>query len=280
MQNNEWSLIGFTLISQLSVGFIFLANISYFLNNSMSSAIWWKSPELLILILLGIAGLISLLHLGNPVNAPKSINNLSSSWISREILALGVLVFFLLILMLAKYLFTAPQWIISILYIISSFIGILFIYSMTRIYMIETVPSWNCIYTPISFFSSVLLFLILGCFYLSIKSDIVPINAVKLLLIIFLIVHLAMGILNQIYLNGLEIKGIENISFKEGMFYSLFLLRIILLILSILALVLLYIEPAFIPGKNIFIFLIISILLTQELITRLLFYQSYFRLGM
>lgn len=39
-----------------------------------------------IVAVLGLGMLASLLHLGNPFNAPRAITNLGTSWLSREIL--------------------------------------------------------------------------------------------------------------------------------------------------------------------------------------------------
>ncbi len=48
------------------------------------------NPVLLALIFIGSATLSSFLHLGNPANATGALNNLSGSWLSREILAIGI----------------------------------------------------------------------------------------------------------------------------------------------------------------------------------------------
>ena len=48
-----------------------------------------RNPVLLALVFIGVATVVSFLHLGKPSNAPNALNNLSGSWLSREILALG-----------------------------------------------------------------------------------------------------------------------------------------------------------------------------------------------
>ena len=93
MRNKDWTLVFFTVLSQLSVGVILcitwlagLENDSRFVDMLGPQ---FKNPVLLALVSVGVATGISLMHLGNPKNAPRSLNNLAGSWVSREILALA-----------------------------------------------------------------------------------------------------------------------------------------------------------------------------------------------
>lgn len=78
---NEWPLVVFTFIFTFLSGWIFSFQPG--------------SPLILkgIFILLGIIGIIiSTLHLGKPFRAPRSIINLKTSWLSREILLSGLFI--------------------------------------------------------------------------------------------------------------------------------------------------------------------------------------------
>ena len=78
----EWPLAVFTFLSAFLVGW-FWAGIG---NHSIPLSPW------LMLVIAGVAMAVSTLHLGKPLRAYKSINNLITSWLSREILMFGLFV--------------------------------------------------------------------------------------------------------------------------------------------------------------------------------------------
>ena len=154
MSNGEWSLISFAILSQLSVGlkrafgFILFAHQSVYGN--LNSGISFLSPEFYILLIIMLATLTSFLHLGSPGHSFNTLNNLSGSWISKEILMLTVFGLSILLIMTCR----ALNWsgdVSKILFIFSGLSGVLLILSMSGIYMISTIPAWNGFYTPFSF---------------------------------------------------------------------------------------------------------------------------------
>ena len=291
MHNGEWSLISFTLLSQLSVGlmlslgFIFLMHQSVFEN--LNAGIGFKTPELIVLIFIVIATLLSLLHLGSPLHSYNSLNNLGGSWISREILMLSVFGFAVLLFFLSRML----NWSIGMTQILMAFsalTGVIFILSMIGIYMIPIVPSWNGFYTPLSFFGSAILLGVAGMIILISTSNLTVVNStlliqvIRILMIVSIILILA-SIFHQYQISKLSNTGIEQIQFNSGPFLVLFLIRIFLLILVLAGLVYLMIQVSNYQASYADIrayFICISILiLIEEIIGRYLFYQSYFRLG-
>ena len=286
MHNNEWSLIFFTLISQLSVGILLMFSFVFFVNHNYneSQTIWWKSSEFLILFLLGLAGGISLLHLGKPVNAANSVTNFAGSWISKEILSLGILLISVFVLFMLRWILPTPIWSVKLMLIISSMAGVIFIYSMTRIYMIETIPSWNTWFTPISFFSSVVLFFLLSLFLMNalgikVWSDVIESNSLILMLFVFIIFQIIFGSIHQFNLSAMDAVGIEKISFTKGMYVCLFIIKMMMLFLSLLYLFFLYLNPEKMNLNSMAGISFILILFFQEFIGRFMFYQSYFRIG-
>lgn len=286
MHNNEWSLIFFTLISQLSVGILLMFSFLHFVypNTVNSLSVWWKSPEIVILVLLGIGSIISLLHLGNPLNAPNSINNLMGSWISKEILGLGLLVGSVFVLFLVRWIFESPIWLLNLMVIISSLTGIFFIYSMSRIYAIATIPSWDTWFTPVSFFFSVILFGLISVILMNVigngmLSNLVQIKQIILILLIFIIIQLVATILHQFKLSGFESAGIEGISFSKGMYFSMFIVRTALLFILGIVCLFIYINSPHIELNSLFGLILLLALISQEFIGRMMFYQSYFRIG-
>ncbi len=291
MHNGEWSLISFTLLSQLSVGlvlalgFIFLMHQSVFAN--LNSGFSLKSPEIIILILILVATLLSLLHLGSPAHSYHSLNNIGGSWISREILTLSVFGFFVLLYFLSRLL-NWPPVLSQILLALSAISGIIFIFAMVGIYMISVVPVWNSFNTPLSFWGSVFLLgfagmlLFLGTSNPSQISHSMMIQMIRIMMIVSTLMILT-SVFHQYQISKLSNTGIEQIQFGSGVFLSLFLVRIVLLIVVFLGLfyVMLQISKHSQTYADIQAYLlVISILiLIEEVVGRYLFYGSYFRLG-
>jgi anaerobic dimethyl sulfoxide reductase subunit C (anchor subunit) len=156
MQINEWSLIIFTTIMQMAVGsFVILGGVHFFASRRYSE----KDAELLsdrALLAIGpvvaLALLVTLLHLGNPLNAPQAIGNLGSSWLSREI---GLA----LVFSIGGAVFAFMQWrkigspsIRKALALAVAAVGLVLVYAMSQVYQLPTVPAWDSLATPVSFF--------------------------------------------------------------------------------------------------------------------------------
>jgi anaerobic dimethyl sulfoxide reductase subunit C (anchor subunit) len=94
----------------------------------------------------------SFFHLGSPIKAVNALNNLATSWLSREILLelLFIGAFILYAFMQLRNISTIP--IRRKTALVTAIIGLLLVFSMAKIYMLPTVPVWNNIWTPISFF--------------------------------------------------------------------------------------------------------------------------------
>ena len=156
MSNSEWPLLFFTLTAQLSVGaFLFWELPKYFSSERfLLKNISPVKPYLIFTLLAITALMISFLHLGKPFHAVYSLSNIKSSWLSREILLISLYSFMLIfytILVWKKYQNEKVMILISGLTVIS---GLMMIYAMARIYMLQTVPSWNSPATIIEFYTA------------------------------------------------------------------------------------------------------------------------------
>jgi len=150
-------LIGFTLLSQMSAGLLVLYNIMVFLptfRNKGRMPAWFKTIPLTAFIL-GISAMIfSIFHLGHPLKAAQSLNNLSSSWLSREILFMLLFLFFN-----GSYvfmIFRMSEWkrLMLVFLNLGSLLGIVLVYSMSRVYTDLPVPAWQPIFTFLNFSAS------------------------------------------------------------------------------------------------------------------------------
>jgi anaerobic dimethyl sulfoxide reductase subunit C (anchor subunit) len=157
----ERSLVVFTLLAQLATGAFWthsLLSLWAGLHTNLETAHLLTAPAFLGIIPVMVAALlVSLLHLGTPLNAWRAAANLRSSWLSREI------VFTLLFTLLeaafawAYWQQIGEQWLWLLLGLGAALAGGLVLYSMTRLYMLRTIDSWNSWMTPASFLTSTLL---------------------------------------------------------------------------------------------------------------------------
>ena len=79
MNTNEWALIIFTVVMQMAVGsFIILGGVHFFAarRNGIAEADKLSDRALLAIGPVVVFGLlVTFLHLGNPINAPRAIAN-------------------------------------------------------------------------------------------------------------------------------------------------------------------------------------------------------------
>jgi anaerobic dimethyl sulfoxide reductase subunit C (anchor subunit) len=161
MNVHEWALVAFTILSQMAVGSFLILGIVHIYAvrkagieeaDLLSDRAW-----LAIVVVMGLALVASLFHLGNPLNAPRAVTNLATSWLSREIL-LGVIFAVLALVFALMQWFKFGSFLLrNIVTWITAIVGLLMVYFESRIYMIQSEPAWNTFATPISFFVTALL---------------------------------------------------------------------------------------------------------------------------
>ncbi|MBI3310377.1 MAG: dimethyl sulfoxide reductase anchor subunit family protein [Serratia liquefaciens] len=155
---HEWPLMLFTVLGQCVVGAIIvmgLAVIGGSLNEQQGRAV--HRSMFFLWLLMGIAFVASMLHLGSPWRALNSLNRVGASALSNEIAA-GALFFAVgggcwLLAVLGKM----PPALGKLGLWVTMALGIVFVYAMTRVYQIDTVPTWHNGYTTLSFFLTVLI---------------------------------------------------------------------------------------------------------------------------
>lgn len=152
----EWPLVVFTIAGQTAVGMSLLVLLPL----SFSTGVSWNagSRGAVLTVLATIFGLLvgaaalSFFHLRHPFRARRVLANLRTSWLSREI-------FFELAFMslvgLAYVLVRTGNAEVAFFRAAAggaALMGILFLVSMSKLYMLESLPPWNQAYTGISFF--------------------------------------------------------------------------------------------------------------------------------
>lgn len=300
---SDWPLIIFTLLVQMSVGtFLFLGILHDLSFVKLDERIFTTvSNSLLKLIsaILVLALIVAFFHLGNPLNAINALNNLESSYLSKEILSLIIYIVLGTIFLLVYKKYNTKRVLIFFLALITTLLGFITIAFMASIYMLETVPIWNNLFTPISFYFSVL---ILGSgviFYSLIRiinkkfllSDLdessreklsYTLNFLLVVITFLLLMNLVLTFTQLIFLGtGNEsLVASYNIIVRGNLFFVIIkvILSVVLLTLSFLFIKKYRLEKSLLSLHKYSTFYFILILLI-ELIGRYLFYASYHRIG-
>jgi anaerobic dimethyl sulfoxide reductase subunit C (anchor subunit) len=169
MAGHEWSLVLFTVVMQMAVGaFVVLGGMHWFAQK-------WYGPEQAdrlsdrALVAIGPAVVFALLatlfHLGNPLNGPRAMVNIATSWLSREILL--ALVFSgggaVFAFMQWRKLATPPAR--NLLALVVAAVGIVLVLAMSMVYRLPTVPAWNTGATTLTFLVTTFLLggMAMGC---------------------------------------------------------------------------------------------------------------------
>ena len=176
MLAEEWPLIVFTLLTQISAGTFLFSGINSLIANKEKNI---QKQELIIVFIIGFLGLIfAFFHLGKPLHAINALNNLSSSWMSREILFVAIFLLITFVLLLKSYsILRFKSSLKSLLVLLNIIIIIALTYSMIHIYYLPTIISWNNIFTWYEFISCTL---ILGALlFLMTEKKHVPSRTIK-----------------------------------------------------------------------------------------------------
>ncbi|HDL6477053.1 TPA: dimethyl sulfoxide reductase anchor subunit family protein [Yersinia enterocolitica] len=149
---HEWPLMVFTVLGQCVVGgFIVLGLALIFGGLSRGQQQRVHRSMFALWVLMALAFIASTLHLGLPMRAFNSLNRVGESALSNEIAAgsvfFAVAGFYWLLAILNKM----PALLGKIWLVVAMVLGVVFVYAMCRVYSIDTVPTWDNIYTPLGF---------------------------------------------------------------------------------------------------------------------------------
>jgi DMSO reductase anchor subunit len=213
--------------------------------------------------------------------------------LSREILALAVYSVSLFVILILGWNNRGFEF-LGYLLALSSAFGAAFLWMMTRIYVIPTIPPWNSWYTGLSFLSttfglglmSILLFhhgllVRAGCetCYEQFLND----GTTRMLVVslgLVLLVELIGGFVHQSRLVKIN-TGIDRPVCDRGIFYRFFLARMAILVLLLVLVAMILFKSAVLTGDGSrgWVYLLPALVITQALIGRLLFFSSYSRVG-
>ena len=286
----EWSLVSFTLLAQMAVGIILVGECLLARTTDSAQRLSIRRQSLVSLVLLSLGALLSLGHTGNPVNAYNTILNILYSWLSREIVMVGLTGLALLYL---AWLRIRPQEHPSErrVALVAVLCGFVLIAVMGQVYRLPVAPAWNNYSGTLLFFASAL---VLGAFWFGFvfslwrteqtggqfsgsKDRIVPVILFAVAGFALVAISLPLALSGQ---GAVVNEGTANIP-ALCLVWSL-VLRIALLALALMLFLWLMLRSAM-YGKSLmslgmgFVFLLAF---AAEFFGRTLFYLSYARIGL
>ena len=307
MNTQEWPLIIFSILAQMSVGaFVTLGimhNFALRTTNEKEADRLSDRALLAIEVVMILALLASFFHLGNPLNAPRAISNVGSSWLSREILC-GVLFGGL------GFVFAFLQWrkigsfsMRNVLAWVTAAVGLCLVFSMSQIYMLNTQPSWNTWATPVLFFTTAFLLgalaigtaLVVNYRYVKEKEPgcaetqcmLVQrsIRWIAVASVVLLGIELVVIPLQMTYLASSSIpQAIASVALTYNQFGTLFAMRLILVFLGAgVFAVFLYRNALSVDRQqamSYFVFGAFALVLVAEVMGRYLFYATHLKIGL
>ncbi len=256
----EWTLIVFTTFCQLSIGMAIFAFLSAsFKEYAIEKKLWIFS-----LLSVAIAGLASVLHLQNPFNALYTLTQLGTSWLSREIVCVGIFggLLFLQVIKNTKFIGC-----------LASLAGLLLLYVMTMVYAsVEEMPYWRFLGTLLAFLGTTLL---LGGAVAFIMSRNAECACLKKSAIIAYITGLLFVLGSKLSWVANTLKN-PDLAVPEALTQGYFNLDVQLFFLLFGSLFLLVNKPIKFP---VVMYLAFLLLLGAELAGRALFFLAQFKVG-
>ncbi|EMW0953578.1 TPA: dimethyl sulfoxide reductase anchor subunit family protein [Citrobacter freundii] len=154
---HEWPLVLFTVLGQCVAGALIVSGYGWLTTKDDAVKQRIVRSMFFLWLVMGIAFLASVMHLGSPLRAFNSLNRIGASALSNEI-ASGSLFFAVGGLWwLVAFLGKMPATLGKIWLLLSMLLGLVFVYAMTNVYQIDTVPTWYNGYTTLAFFMTMLL---------------------------------------------------------------------------------------------------------------------------
>jgi anaerobic dimethyl sulfoxide reductase subunit C (anchor subunit) len=253
----------------------------------------------LIAFILFIAFIVASFHLGNPVNAVNSLNNLESSWLSREILSIILFTISGGIFLFIYKKYSRNKKLVFTFALFTTLLGFIAIASMSMIYMLKTVPVWNNVFTPISFYLSALLLgsgvmfyslirIMRRRFFLTALDESsgeklnYTLNFLLVVITFLLFLNLTITFIQIIFLGSGNdpLKAGYNLLIEENLFFIIVKVILLIIVLTLSFLIIKHYRL----NKSLFELykystLYFILILIIELIGRYLFYASYHRIG-
>ncbi|MEZ9517716.1 dimethyl sulfoxide reductase anchor subunit family protein [Vibrio splendidus] len=278
---HEWSLIFFTVLAQTAVGsYLLISARALVLGHDEEKLNSYKVPMFILWALMGLGFMFSTTHLGSPMRAFNAFNQLGSAWLSNEVF-FGA----------AFFAVGGLQWLLSVLkkggvaiqkalMVGAMVLGVIFMYAMINVYMINTVPTWDNIYTPLSFIMTMVVGgLLLSQFVIVFANDsrFTVDRNITMLAVIAVAISLLVTVGKLNLIGDIQTSAAKASELVDGL-GSYVILQVALLMASLLIWILPMLNKAKVNPVNLGLALVLF--LASELIGRGLFYSLHMTSGL
>ncbi|MCQ8866716.1 MULTISPECIES: dimethyl sulfoxide reductase anchor subunit family protein [Vibrio] len=278
---HEWSLIFFTVLAQTAVGgYLLIGARALVLGHDEEKLNSYKVPMFILWALMGLGFMFSTTHLGSPLRAFNAFNQLGSAWLSNEVF-FGA----------AFFAVGGLQWLLSVLkkggvaiqkalMVGAMVLGVIFMYAMINVYMINTVPTWDNIYTPLSFIMTMVVGgLLLSQFVIVFANDsrFTVDRNITMLAVIAVAISLLVTVGKLNLIGDIQTSVAKASELVDGL-GSYVILQVALLMASLLIWILPMLNKAKVNPVNLGLALVLF--LASELIGRGLFYSLHMTSGL
>ncbi|MEJ6080313.1 dimethyl sulfoxide reductase anchor subunit [Vibrio sp. 1-Bac 57] len=278
---HEWSLIFFTVLAQTAVGgYLLVSSRALAMGHSVEKINSYKVPMFVLWAIMGIGFIFSTTHLGSPLRAFNAFNQLGTAWLSNEVF-FGA----------AFFAVGGLQWLLSVLkkgganlqkalMVVAMVLGTIFMYSMVKVYMIDTVPTWFNIYTPISFVMTIVVAgLLLSQFvFVSAKDSRFSIDRnIAILAIVAIALSLLATIGKANLIGDIQSSVVKASELVDGL-GSYLLIQVALLMLGLLFWIVPLVNKSSVSSITLSVALVL--VLASELVGRGLFYSLHMTSGL
>ncbi|MEJ6123884.1 dimethyl sulfoxide reductase anchor subunit [Vibrio sp. 2-Bac 85] len=278
---HEWSLIFFTVLAQTAVGgYLLVSSRALAMGHSVEKINSYKVPMFVLWAIMGIGFIFSTTHLGSPLRAFNAFNQLGTAWLSNEVF-FGA----------AFFAVGGLQWLLSVLkkgganlqkalMVVAMVLGAIFMYSMVKVYMIDTVPTWFNIYTPISFVMTIVVAgLLLSQFvFVSAKDSRFSIDRnIAILAIVAIALSLLATIGKANLIGDIQSSVVKASELVDGL-SSYLLIQVALLMLGLLFWIVPLVNKSSVSSITLSVALVL--VLASELVGRGLFYSLHMTSGL
>ncbi|MEZ8353435.1 dimethyl sulfoxide reductase anchor subunit family protein [Vibrio splendidus] len=278
---HEWSLIFFTVLAQTAVGgYLLIGARALILGHDEEKLNSYKVPMFILWALMGLGFMFSTTHLGSPLRAFNAFNQLGSAWLSNEVF-FGA----------AFFAVGGLQWLLSVvkkggvaiqkaLMVGAMVLGVIFMYAMINVYMINTVPTWDNIYTPLSFIMTMVVGgLLLSQFVIVFANDsrFTVDRNITMLAVIAVAISLLVTVGKLNLIGDIQTSAVKASELVDGL-GNYVILQVALLMASLLIWILPMLNKAKVNPVNLSLALVLF--LVSELIGRGLFYSLHMTSGL
>jgi len=290
LSSRENPLVLFTLLSQAGIGAFLLAFLAPYLAGAStllsSQPVVYQGLLFLLLTMQGVGLLMSTIHLGKPLRFYRGFNNLRHSPVSREAAtlmlyfsALGIhflsaaIPYWLHLSSMAwEGIHTTSGWVAAVA-------GPVSLYFMHRIYRIKARPFWNHWQVLTSFYGTMFAlgaWTLFGFLFIASTITNLAIESAQHWLLLPMMLGLVIEGIGLVaharYLDQIGGEGAASQFQQRTRFGKTYLLRNVLLALSLISGAFVYLAGPVLPGASMMMGLLMAMVLVSAVIGRALFY--------